>query len=163
MSVAILRDSSFGNVLKTLESPSLRHGNDPIDVAGVFGMNSYELRTPDGLDRFHEEVRRFVLRCVSYNLEARRLRYKENVAGGPIDLDALERQGKVVSHAQLFMTLNCIDYNSDVTDYMTQDDYEKYNLRGDFEEWQGKVKQLINKCAESVAWRQAHEQHCEWF
>lgn len=163
MSVAILRDSSFGNVLKTLESPSLRYDNDPIDVAGVFGMRSYELRSPEGLDRFYERARRFVLRCISYNLEARRLRYKEDVASAPIDLDLLERQGKVVSHAQLFMTLHCIDYNSDVKDYMTQEDYESYNLRSDFEEWQGEMKQLIGKCAESVAWRKAHEENCEWF
>jgi hypothetical protein len=162
MSVAILRDSSFGNVLKTLESPSLRDGNDPIDVAGVFGMRSNELRSPEGLDRFHERVRRFVLRCISYNLEARRLRYKEDVAGAPIDLDVLERQGKVVSHAQLFMTLHCIDYNSDVKDYMTRENFKDYILRSDFEEWQCALQQLIGKCAESVAWRKAHEENCEW-
>lgn len=163
MSVAILRDSSFGNVLRTIGSPSLRHGDDSIDVAEVFGMESYEMRFPDGLERFHERVNRFVSQCVSFNLEARRLRYKEDVSGVPIDLKMLERKGKVVSHAQLFMTLHCIDYNSDVRDYMTKDDYEKYNLRSAFEEWHGQMQRLVDKCAQAIAWRKAHEENCEWF
>lgn len=162
MSVAILRDSSFGNVLKTMVSPSLRHGNDPIDVADVFGMKNYELKFPEGLDKFHEKVGRFVMRCVSYNQEARRLCYKEDVSSVPISLEALEHQGKVVSHAQLFMTLQCIDYNSDIRDYMSREDYEGYGLRSDFEEWHGQMQRLVEKCAQAIAWRKAHEENCEW-
>lgn len=166
MSVAILRDESFGNVLKSLDSPSLREGNDTIDVADVFGMDRYVTRTPEGLDRLHDAIRTFVMRCIFFNHEAYRLRYKTDEVCVPVTaerLDALYNMGKVVSLAQLFMTLHCIAYNGDIHDYLDEDDYAAYELRETFEQLQATLKILTAALAETIAWRVAHEENCEWF
>lgn len=166
MSVAILRDKSFGNVLKSMSSYSLREGSDTVDVAEVLGTG--ETRTPEGLDRLWDAVRLFVRRAILFNNEAYRLRYpKENVpVAEPVSLEqlsALENMGEVVSRAQLFMTLECIDYNSDVTDYLSEERFKAYPLHDTFLEWQGQLKDMTGRLANVIAYRKAHDENCEWF
>lgn len=165
MSVMILRDVSIGSVLKSMESPSLREGNDTIDVAEVFGLDHYCTRTPEGLDRLHDAIRTFVMRCIFFNHEAYRLRYKTDEVCEPVTaerLDALYNMGKVVSRAQLFMTLHCIDYNADLHDYLDTEAYAAYELRETFEQWQKQLRKLICALADVIAWRVAHEEGCKW-
>ena len=166
MSVGILRDKSFGNVLKSMSSYSLREGRDTVDVAKVFGIS--DTRTPAGLDRLWDAVGLFVRRAILFNNEVYRLRYpKENVpVSEPVTLEqllTLEEMGEVVSRAQLFMTLECIDYNSDVTDYLSEDEFEAYPLHDTFVEWQGQLKDMTSRLANVIAFRVAHEENCEWF
>lgn len=166
MSVAILRDTSFGNVLKSMESPSLREGNDAISVEKVFGLDRYQIRTLEGLYRLHDAIRTFMMRCVFFNHEAYRLRYGTDEVCEPVtaeQLDALYNMGKVVSRAQLFKTLHCIDYNSDIRDYLNAEGYAAYELRETFEQWQKQLKELIGALADIIAWRVAKNEGCEWF
>ena len=161
----ILRDKSFGNVLKSMSSYSLREGRDIVDVAKVFGIS--DTRTPEGLDRLWDAVCLFVRRAILFNNEAYRLRYpKENVpVAEPVSLErllTLENMGEVVSRAQLFMTLECIDYNSDVTDYLGEEQFKAYPLHDTFLEWRGQLKDMTGRLANVIAYRMAHDENCEW-
>lgn len=161
----ILRDISMGSVLKSMESPSLREGYDTIDVAEVFGLDRYCNRTPEGLDRLHDAIRTFVMRCIFFNHEAYRLRYKTDEVCEPVTaerLDALYNMGNVVSRAQLFVTLECIDYNADLHDYLDEEAYAAYELRETFEQWQKQLHDLVKRLAYVIAWRQAHTENCQW-
>lgn len=163
MSVGILNDASFGNVLKTLCSPSIRDDKYGINVCEVMGMKFYSPRTPDDYDQLRDAIRLFVQRCVFFNQEAYRLRYGGDVCE-PItteQLDALERVGKVVSFAQLFTTLCCIDYNSDVRDGLSNG--EVYPQQEVFDEWHKTLESLTQACAEAIAWKQADKEKCVWF
>lgn len=164
MSVGILNDTSFGNVLKTLCSPSIRDDKYGIKTCEVMGMKFYSPRTPDDYDKLRDAIRLFVQRCIFFNHEAYRLRYSTDEVCEPItseQLDALERMGKVVSFAQLFMTLCCIDYNSDVRDHLGNG--EVYPLQETFDEWHKTLESLTNDCAEAIAWEQADKEKCVWF
>ena len=163
MSVAILRDTSFGNVLKTLESPSIRTDRrHTINMGTAMGLPFHNPRHLYEYDRLHEAVRLFVQRCIFFNCEAYRLRYGTDEVCEPVTaerLDALYNMGRVTSLAQLFKTLECIDYNADVTDYI---DIEDYPLRDTFNEWHETMVRLTNAVAHAIAWEKADEENCEW-
>ena len=163
MSVGILNDTSFGNVLKTLGSIVIRGEKGGINICDVMGLEFYSPRTPDDYDKLRDVIRLFVQRCIFFNHEAYRL-YSTDEVCEPItteQLDALERMGKVVSLAQLFTTLHCINYNADVRGYLSNG--EVYPLQDTFDEWYKTLESLIHACAESIAWQQSDEEKCVWF
>ena len=152
-------------MLKSMESPSLREGYDTIDVAEVFGLGSYCTRTPEGLDRLRDAIRTFVRRCIFFNCEAYRLCYETDEVCEPVTaerLDVLYNMGKVVSRAQLFETLECIDYNTDLHDYLDEEAYAAYDLREAFDQWQAQLHDLTKRLAYVIAWRQAYTENCQW-
>ena len=161
----ILRDESFGSVMKSLVSPSLRDGRDVVDIDKVFGVTRESLRYPSGLDALYGKVRVFVVWCIFFNHEAWRLRYnREGVDAVDVaeSLDAVMAKGEVLSLAQLFMTLQCITYNADIRDYLDEKCYAKYQMRVAFEKWMKQAEQLIAELADTIAWRQTHEENCVW-
>lgn len=161
----ILRDESFGSILKSLVSPSLRDGRDEVRIEKVFGVTRESLRYPDGLDALYGKVRVFVVWCIFFNHEAWRLRYKRDgmdAVDVAENLDAVMARGKVVSRAQLFMTLQCITYNADIRDYLDEEGYANYKMRVAFEMWMEQAERLVSMLAETIAWRQAHDENCEW-
>lgn len=162
MSVMILQDVSMGCVLKTLESPSIRTGGrHTIDMGTAMGLPFHNPNHLYEYDRLSEAVRLFVQRCIFFNNEAHRLRYGGEVCE-PVtkeQLDALYNMGKVVSRAQLFKTLVCIDYNADIEDYIHIEDYE---LRDTFKSWKATMERLINAVAYAIAWEQTDAEGCKW-
>ena len=161
----ILREESFGNVLRTLDSPKLYGEQDKVDVPKILGVPKTGGYSPEWYDKLHYAVRLFVYRCMRFNRQAYVRRYDRAPGEPPITaeyLDAIENRGKVVSRAQLFMTLHCIVYNSDVRDYMDEAAYARYSKREEFELWIKQAEELAAAVAEAMAWRQAHNENCNW-
>jgi len=162
MSVMILRDVSMGSVLKTLQSPSIRtERRHTIDMGTAMGLPFHNPNHLYEYDRLSEAVRLFVQRCIFFNNEAHRLRYGGEVCE-PVtkeQLDALYGMGKVVNYAQLFKTLQCIDYNAAIEDYIH---IEYYELRDTFTEWKATMKRLTDAVAYAIAWEQTDAEGCKW-
>lgn len=159
----VLNLESFGNVQKTLGSVYLREGSNGVDVCGCLGVS--DMRSPAAIDDMFKAIDRFVDDCYKWNLMAYNLRYERE----RVDVDwtwfhgAIRNMGKVVSKAQLFMTLKCIRYNTDIRDYMEREAYEENPFSSmSFEKWREKLDALIAELAVSIAWDKCYEDGCKW-
>lgn len=153
MSVMTLRFESFGNVRDTLGNLSLCEGRHKVNVCKALGVSEENLLSA---------IDDFVAHCYIFNDCAHRMRYHEQDAPTETGINCIKAVGKVVSRTQLFKTLNCIAYNSDIRDYMDAEEYEHSALRTSFEPWWQRLNNLVAAVAESIAWEQADKEHCEW-
>lgn len=156
----VLKFESFGNVRKTLGSVAIRTGNHAVNVCKCLGVS--DLRTPMSIDNMFKAIDDFVREAYYWNCASYELRYHKDCVPTDEEWNCICNMGKIVSKAQLFKTLSCIDYNSDIRDYMGDDEYWRCHWREDFENWRVKLNNLIRAVAESIAWERCDEEGCEW-
>lgn len=165
MSVSILSNASFGNVKETMMSDSILGCRLNLNLEYIFELPGHN-RTPKWFHTYEEAVDLFVKRCVLFNKEAYRLRYNKSENPEQVtqrELCRILSKGKVVSPAQLFFSIRCIDYNADVTDYLAEDEFAGYAYRDEFNEWHKQVQKLSDQLAYLIAFRKAEEEKCNWF
>ena len=160
MSVMVLRFESFGNVRKTLGSVSIREGAHAVNVGGLLGVSN--MRTPDAIDKTFAAIDKFVQDCYKWNCKAYALRYDEKCEPTETEWNTICNSGEIVSKAQLFETLSCIDYNSDCDSYVTAKEYASCEWREEFETFRKTLDGLCRSVAESIAWTKADEEGCQW-
>lgn len=160
MSVLVLSLESFGNVRKTLGSIYLREEPHSVNVCRILGVG--DMHHPAAIDKMFDAIDNFVRDCYKWNCLAYSMRYKEECEPTETEFEIIRKSGKIVSKAQVFQTLSCIDYNSDIRDYLYEDEYEKCEWHDEFEQWHKKLDDLCRAVAESVACEKADEEGCTW-
>ena len=157
MSVMILDIQSFANACRTLKKLSSSRTIDACDIASLLSVEPAK--------DVEKEIDRFVLDCIFFNTEAYRLRYNTGEKTERVSSRAWNEwkdHGEVTTSPQLFLTLRCIDYNSDVTDYMTKDEEERYEHIKEFREYNKKLDMLTNGLARCIANKAAEDEGCRW-
>ena len=160
MSVMVLNLEGFGNVRKTLGSTAIRMGSHGVNVCECLGVS--DAKTPAAIDGMFDAIDDFVRRAYFWNCAAYELRYHEKCLPTDTEWRMICAKGGIVSKARLFHTLSCIDYNTDICDYMDAEVYERSPWHDDFEAWHAEVEALIAAVAESIAWEKADEEGCKW-
>ena len=161
MSVMVLGFESFGNVRKTLGSVSIREGANAVDVCERLGVRNG--RTPEAINKMFAAIDEFVHDCYKWNCKAYELRYETKCDHTDAEWNAICNRGEIVSKAQLFQTLSCIHYNSDIREYMDNEEYENTPfLPMKFEKWWTKLENLIDELAKSIVWDKCDEEGCKW-
>lgn len=102
-----------------------------------------------------KDMEEFVRQCALWNCKAYHLRYEESheeVRGVKPERFSKNYQGDVTL-VQIFKTMCCIRYNSNITDYLNQKEMEgEYkNMVADWQPWYEKVLRLCDNLAYAVA------------
>lgn len=155
-----LRLESFGNVRKTLGNAAIRMGHHQVHVCSILGVS--ENRTPLAIDMMFDAIDKFVRECYKWNCKAFSMRYDEECEPTDAEWKNICNLGNVVSKAQLFKTLACIDYNSDCDGIVGSKVYETCEWREEFEKFRKTLDRLRSDVAESIARELADKEGCEW-
>lgn len=165
MSVMIVSSESLSKMCKVLKEAYYKSSRspffNPMEVLNPSAPRACAMDyTPD------KDVEHFVEQCAKWNVKAYHLRYDENhEEARKVKAEKFNRNYRHdATLAQALKTMMCIQYNSDITDYLTQEeqDGDYKDMIDEWRPWYDALSRLCDNAAYAVAESTPEYEQAQW-